>query len=60
LQNKNYTVSKAVKKAGIGLKATYRFNDRWKKNGEAILPGYKPALKIKRKGNNIKLTEEHS
>ncbi|KAG0750197.1 hypothetical protein G6F57_010982 [Rhizopus arrhizus] len=31
-----------------------------KKNGETILSGYKPVFKVKRKGNNVKLTEEHS
>ncbi|KAG2230253.1 hypothetical protein INT48_009823 [Thamnidium elegans] len=31
-----------------------------KKNGGTILPGYKPASEVKRKGNNVKLTEEHS
>ncbi|KAG0735990.1 hypothetical protein G6F16_001906 [Rhizopus arrhizus] len=30
------------------------------KNGGTILPGYKPASEVKRKGNNVKLTEEHS
>ncbi|KAI8643773.1 hypothetical protein BD408DRAFT_475199 [Parasitella parasitica] len=60
LQNKNLKVSKAAKEAGIGLKAAYKFKDQWKKNGGTILPGYKPASEVKRKGNNVKLTEEHS
>ncbi|KAI8063735.1 uncharacterized protein B0P05DRAFT_590272 [Gilbertella persicaria] len=46
--------------AGIGLKAAYKFKDQWKKNGGTILPGYKPASEVKRKGNTVKLTEEHS
>ncbi|KAI8378232.1 hypothetical protein EDC96DRAFT_551175 [Choanephora cucurbitarum] len=54
LQNKYFKVSKAAKEAGIGLKAAY------KKIGGTILPGYKPVFEVKRKGNNAKLTEEHS
>ncbi|RCH81325.1 hypothetical protein CU097_000930, partial [Rhizopus azygosporus] len=60
LQNKNYKVAKAAKEASIGLKAAYKFNDQWRKHEGIILPGYKPVSEIKRKGNNIKLTEEHS
>ncbi|KAG1146555.1 hypothetical protein G6F37_001371 [Rhizopus arrhizus] len=30
------------------------------KNGETILPGYKPVFEVKRKENKVKLTEEHS
>ena len=29
-----------------------------KKNGGTILPGYKPVSEVKRKGNNVKLTED--
>ncbi|CEI97481.1 hypothetical protein RMCBS344292_11613 [Rhizopus microsporus] len=59
LQNKKYKVAKAAKEAGIGLKAAYKFNDQWRKYEGTILPDYKPASEIKRKENNIKLTEEH-
>ncbi|KAI8348852.1 hypothetical protein EDC96DRAFT_554725 [Choanephora cucurbitarum] len=31
-----------------------------RKIGGTILPGYKPVFEVKRKGNNAKLTEEHS
>ncbi|CEP18228.1 hypothetical protein [Parasitella parasitica] len=60
LQNKNFKVSKAAKETGIGIKAAYKFNDQWGKNGGTILPGYKPVFEVKRKGNNVKLTEENS
>ncbi|KAI8327844.1 hypothetical protein EDC96DRAFT_569620 [Choanephora cucurbitarum] len=42
------------------FKAAYKFNDQWRKNAGTILPGYKPVFEVKRKGSNVKLTEEHS
>ncbi|CEP18586.1 hypothetical protein [Parasitella parasitica] len=57
----------AVAMEGIDLEATPLPNMiwtptkyQWKKYGGTVLPGYKPAFEVKRKGNNVKLTEENS
>ncbi|KAG1052178.1 hypothetical protein G6F43_005664 [Rhizopus delemar] len=42
---------------GAAIESLYQTE---RKNGVTILPGYKPVSEVKRKGNDKKLTEEHS
>ncbi|CDH61137.1 hypothetical protein RO3G_03680 [Lichtheimia corymbifera JMRC:FSU:9682] len=60
LQSEERTIKRAAERAGINVDAAYKFNKQWKKSGGTVLPGYVEASKVKPKGNNRKLTEEHS
>lgn len=51
---------KAAKEARIEYSTAYKFNKEWKANGGTVLPGYKLASEVKRKGNNVNNMEEHS
>lgn len=57
MHNTSMKLPKAAKETGI---AAYNFYKEWKPNEGTVLPGYKLASEIKKKSNNIKLTEEHS
>ncbi|KAG0734926.1 hypothetical protein G6F62_005441 [Rhizopus arrhizus] len=60
IQNHNFKISKAAVKAQIEPKSAYKYHNEWRANGRTVLPGYKLAYEVKLKGNNIKLTENHS
>ncbi|KAG1168578.1 hypothetical protein G6F46_000647 [Rhizopus delemar] len=60
MQNTNTKHPKAAREAGISHAIAYKFDKEWIDNGGAVLPGYKVASEIKRKGYNVKITEEHS
>lgn len=60
MQNSSMKLPKAAKETGIEYATAYKFYKEWKANEGTVLPGYKLASEIKKKGNNIKLTEEHS
>lgn len=60
MQNTNIKLPKAAKEAGISYDMAYKFNKEWIANEGTLLPGYKLASEVKRKGNNVKITEENS
>lgn len=60
MQNTSMKLPKAAKEAGIEYAMAYKFSKEWKANGGTVLPSYKLASEVKRKGNNIKIMEDHS
>lgn len=59
MQNTTMKLPQAAKEAGIEYAMAYKFNKEWKANGGTVLPGYKLKSEVKRKGNNVKITDEH-
>ncbi|KAG1138678.1 hypothetical protein G6F37_010597 [Rhizopus arrhizus] len=59
MQNTNMKLPQSAKEAKVEYTMGYIFNKEWKANGGTALQGYKLASEIKRKGNNVKVTEEH-
>lgn len=59
MQNTNMKLPQSAKEAKVEYAMGYIFNKEWKANGGTVLQGYKLASEVKRKGNNVKVTEEH-
>jgi hypothetical protein len=60
MQNTNMKLPQAAKEAKIEHTMAYKFNKEWKANGRTVSPGYKLTSEVKRRGNNVKITEEGS